>query len=124
MVRPKDTDSFTGRLEERSLAQQLTELTTFIWDNYLEIMGDVEDIFLMGVGDAYLGVKQLLLHRCKRLVMTADFRSVLTPLRSKMQIEDLRMYQLCQRESAVSKGRQRPNFGNLVQGQLSHLRDP
>lgn len=35
----------------------------YIWDNYLQLYDSVEDIFLMGVGNAYLGVKVLLINR-------------------------------------------------------------
>jgi histone deacetylase 6 len=35
----------------------------YIWDNYLQLYDSVEDIFLMGVGNAYLGIKMLLINR-------------------------------------------------------------
>jgi histone deacetylase 6 len=35
----------------------------YIWDNYLQLYDSVEDIFLMGVGNAYLGIKVLLINR-------------------------------------------------------------
>jgi len=35
----------------------------YVWDNYLQIYSGVEDIFLMGVGNAYLGIKVLLINR-------------------------------------------------------------
>jgi histone deacetylase 6 len=37
----------------------------YIWDNYIQLYDNVEDIFLMGVGNAYLGVKMLLISRCE-----------------------------------------------------------
>lgn len=35
----------------------------YIWDNYLQLYDGVEDIILMGVGNAYLGIKMLLINR-------------------------------------------------------------
>ena len=34
----------------------------YIWDNYLQLY-DTQEIFLMGVGNAYLGIKVLLINR-------------------------------------------------------------
>jgi histone deacetylase 6 len=47
---------------ERDLQQQVTSLVCYLWDNYIQ-MYEAEDIFLMGVGNAYLGVKMLLINR-------------------------------------------------------------
>jgi hypothetical protein len=35
----------------------------YLWDNYLQLYESAEDIFLMGVGNAYLGIKVLLINR-------------------------------------------------------------
>ncbi|KAI0106978.1 histone deacetylase [Nemania sp. FL0031] len=65
ITHPEDVEAFQPRPSERSLQQQIQELVCFIWDNYLQLW-DVEDLFLLGVGDAYLGVKVLLTNReCK-----------------------------------------------------------
>lgn len=50
------------RATEKSLQQQIQELVCYIWDNYLQLY-DVEELFLLGIGDAYLGVKVLLTNR-------------------------------------------------------------
>lgn len=59
----KDTDAFTARADERTIQAQVQELMCYIWDNYLQLYDTVEDIFLMGVGNAYLGIKVLLINR-------------------------------------------------------------
>lgn len=41
----------------------MRELMTYIWDNYLQLDDAGSQIFLMGVGDAYLGIKMLLINR-------------------------------------------------------------
>ena len=61
----QDTDAFTPRADERTLQAQVQELMCYIWDNYLQLYDSVEDIFLMGVGNAYLGIKVLLINRRK-----------------------------------------------------------
>ncbi|KAI1737192.1 histone deacetylase [Xylaria scruposa] len=65
ITHPEDLDAFVPRSTEKSLQQQIQELVCFIWDNYLQLYG-VEELFVLGVGNAYLGVKVLLTTReCK-----------------------------------------------------------
>jgi histone deacetylase 6 len=47
---------------ETALQEQTKELLCYLWDNYFEI-NPSSSITLMGVGDAYLGIKQLLTSR-------------------------------------------------------------
>ena len=47
---------------EAHLLRQTKELVCYIWDNYLEL-NETASITLMGVGDAYIGIKQLLTSR-------------------------------------------------------------
>lgn len=62
ITRPEDVDPFMQRPGELTLSQQIKELMNYIWDNYVQLY-DFEDLFLMGVGNAYLGVKLLLTER-------------------------------------------------------------
>ncbi|KAI1139775.1 putative histone deacetylase A [Hypoxylon sp. FL0543] len=65
ITHPEDMDAFTARPDERTLQRQIQDLVCYIWDNYLQLY-DVEDLFVVGVGNAYLGVKVLLTNRdCK-----------------------------------------------------------
>ena len=64
ITHPEDTDAYTPRVDERTLQAQIQDLVCYIWDNYLQLYDCVEDIFLMGVGNAYLGIKMLLIYRC------------------------------------------------------------
>ncbi|KAI1348565.1 histone deacetylase [Xylaria sp. FL0043] len=65
ITHPEDLDAFMPRSTEKILQKQIEELVCYIWDNYLQLY-DVEELFLLGVGDAYLGVKILLTNReCK-----------------------------------------------------------
>jgi len=50
--------------DERSLQRHIEELVCYLWDNYLQLV-DAEDLFLVGVGNAYLGIKMLLINRGK-----------------------------------------------------------
>ncbi|KAG0648163.1 Cryptic loci regulator [Hyphodiscus hymeniophilus] len=60
-----DTPGFKDKLTEVELQNQTKDLLCYLWDNYLEGF-ESQGIVLMGVGDAYLGVKQLLTFRdCK-----------------------------------------------------------
>ncbi|KAM0815010.1 putative Histone deacetylase [Seiridium cardinale] len=65
ITKPEDIDPYTPRADEQSLSNQIKELMNYIWDNYVQLY-DCDDIFLVGVGNAYLGVKLLLTERhCK-----------------------------------------------------------
>jgi histone deacetylase 6 len=59
---PTDTDPYMPKSSEPVLGQQMKELLCYLWDNYFEV-NTASSIFLMGVGDAYLGIKQLLTSR-------------------------------------------------------------
>lgn len=58
-----DTDPFIPRSPEKILQAQLQELVCYLWDNYLQLYDNATEIFFMGVGNAYLGVKLLLMNR-------------------------------------------------------------
>ena len=45
------------------LQDQMRTLVTFLWDNYIQLYDHEPEIFFMGVGQAYLGIKLLLLER-------------------------------------------------------------
>ncbi|KAI1388429.1 putative histone deacetylase A [Hypoxylon trugodes] len=65
ITHPEDIDAYTPRADEKTLQRQIQELVCYIWDNYLQLY-DVEDLFLVGVGNAYVGIKVLLTNRdCK-----------------------------------------------------------
>jgi len=59
----KDTEFYIPPADERTLQNQIQELICYIWDNYLQVSETATDIFLMGIGNAYLGVKVLLINR-------------------------------------------------------------
>ncbi|KAI0205778.1 histone deacetylase [Astrocystis sublimbata] len=62
ITHPEDLDAFIPRTAEKTLQQQIQELVCYVWDNYLQL-SEVEELFLFGIGDAYLGVKVLLTNR-------------------------------------------------------------
>ncbi|KAI0015622.1 hypothetical protein F4780DRAFT_64096 [Xylariomycetidae sp. FL0641] len=67
ITRPED-EAFQPSASEKTLSIQMQELVCYIWDNYVQLY-DAEDLFLIGVGDAYLGVKLLLTSRdCKQRI--------------------------------------------------------
>lgn len=51
------------RSSEKYYEAQLQELMCYLWDNYIQPSEEPTEIFLMGVGNAYLGVKTLLVGR-------------------------------------------------------------
>jgi hypothetical protein len=63
----QDTDSFIPAADPKALEGQIQELMCYIWDNYLQLYDNAEKIILMGVGNAYLGVKVLLINRGEKI---------------------------------------------------------
>ena len=59
----QSTSPYTPDLNEKQLEAQVQELMCYLWDNYLQLYDDAEELFIMGVGHAYIGVKMLLLNR-------------------------------------------------------------
>lgn len=57
----EDTNGYADKASERDFSEQMRELMVYLWDNYLQLSDS--QIFLMGVGDAYLGIKMLLINR-------------------------------------------------------------
>ena len=64
LTQPNEGPRFQPKLSELELQNQTKDLLCYLWDNYLEGFAS-KQIVLMGIGDAYLGVKQLLTFRGK-----------------------------------------------------------
>ncbi|KAB5585303.1 histone deacetylase A-like protein [Coniochaeta sp. 2T2.1] len=63
ITKPDDIEPHTEATNEAKLQDQMRTLVTFLWDNYIQLYDHEPEIFLMGVGQAYLGIKILLLER-------------------------------------------------------------
>lgn len=77
-------DPYLAPPPEYELQRQVTSLVCYLWDNYLQLY-EAPDIFLMGVGEAYLGVKVLLINRdCRaRIAGVVNFvTGALKPVKS------------------------------------------
>lgn len=68
-------ETYQPRVDEAKLEAEVRELVCYLWDNYLQLY-DAEDIFVIGAGYAYMGIKMLLLNRSKAPT-PVKFRSVL-----------------------------------------------
>ncbi|KAL2204457.1 histone deacetylase [Sarocladium strictum] len=62
VTRDEDMDAYTPALQEHELQDQVRTLMCYLWDNFLQLYA-ADEIFLMGVGNAYVGVKLLLINR-------------------------------------------------------------
>lgn len=49
-------------MEDGRLEAEVKELVCYLWDNYIQLY-DAHEVFIMGVGYAYIGIKMLLLNR-------------------------------------------------------------
>jgi histone deacetylase 6 len=63
-----DMEPYVPKSSEPELQMQTKELLCYLWDNYLE--NTKACITLLGIGDAYLGIKQLLISRGKKYIIS------------------------------------------------------
>ena len=59
-----NVEPFLENSSEQDIQAQFQELLSYLWDNHLQINPNAP-IILLGVGDAYLGIRQLLTSRGK-----------------------------------------------------------
>ncbi|KAK3372787.1 histone deacetylase A-like protein [Lasiosphaeria ovina] len=131
----EDTDAFTPRMDERALQSQVQELMCYIWDNYLQLYDSVDDIILMGVGNAYLGVKVLLLNRDikSRVSGVLNFvNGALRPVKSDVDHDlsawykdNSRVYvakdHACWTDPELKRKVMKRRFGNVVRSNVNGL---
>ncbi|KAG8673475.1 Histone deacetylase hda1 [Fusarium poae] len=85
----EDSDAHIPSFVEAALTEQIQSLVCYLWDNHLQLY-DADDIFIMGVGNAYLGVKVLLINRdCKsRISGVINFvNGTLRPIKSDIDTD-------------------------------------
>ncbi|KAF3766385.1 Arginase/deacetylase [Cryphonectria parasitica EP155] len=58
---PPNSQHYIHQSDEARLQAEIRELVCYLWDNYLQLYDG--DLFIMGVGFAYIGIKILLLNR-------------------------------------------------------------
>ncbi|KAK6226341.1 histone deacetylase [Colletotrichum tabaci] len=88
--RDEDMDPYSPRTADKDLLNELQELANYLWDNYLQLYEDADDILLIGVGRSYSGVRALLTGRdCKaRVAGVACFvEGMLRPVKSDVDNE-------------------------------------
>ena len=115
---PNHGNSFYDKVSEGELQNQSKDLLCYLWDNYLEGFNSSQ-IVLMGVGDAYLGVKQLLTFRgtsppCNLTPTSIDHH--------RLPIQDTLHPLLRVRLPPARKIRNRPSLIPMVQAALTHIR--
>ncbi|KAH6620941.1 histone deacetylase A-like protein [Chaetomium sp. MPI-SDFR-AT-0129] len=136
ITHPEDTDAFTARFDEGTLQAQVQELMCYIWDNYLQLYDSVEDIFLMGVGNAYLGVKVLLINRLdvkSRVAGVVNFvNGNLRPVKSDVDGDLSSWYKehsqvyvandhACWSDRDLTRKVMKRRFGNVIRAQVNGL---
>lgn len=130
LAQDDDTDPFTPRSSEKELQEQIKSLVGYLWDNYIQLF-KTKEIVLMGVGNAYLGVKVLLVSRGKShsRPLLFSFVSLFRPTMALLTAS--RMYgphsgrpQLCHRSPPPRQVRRRRGAVGLVQDALARLRGP
>ncbi|KAK7746652.1 Histone deacetylase hda1 [Cytospora paraplurivora] len=126
---PEGTTPYTPELSERQLEAQVQELMCYLWDNYLQLYDDAEEVFIMGVGYAYIGVKMLLLNRdCKSKVSgVINFvNGTLRPIRSDVDERLSAWYKdnsqvyvtndhACWTDAKLQGKVKKKRFGNVIQ---------
>ena len=135
-TQPQDTEAFTPRADERAIQAQVQELMCYIWDNYLQLYDGVDDIFLMGVGNAYLGIKVLLINRLDvkaRVAGVVNFvNGSLRPVKSDVDSDLSSWYKehsqvyvandhACWSDPDLTRKVMKRRFGNVIRAQVNGL---
>ncbi|KAK3387244.1 hypothetical protein B0H63DRAFT_431113 [Podospora didyma] len=132
---PSDTDPFIPRMEEKTLQAQVQELMCYIWDNHLQLYDGADDIILMGVGNAYLGIKMLLINRDikSRISGVVNFvNGALRPVKSDVDQElsmwykeNSRVYvandHACWADAELTRKVMKRRFGTVVRSEANGL---
>lgn len=134
ITQDQDTDPYLAPSAEDDLQRQVTSLVCYLWDNYIQ-MYEAPDIFLMGVGEAYLGVKMLLINRdCRaRIAGVVNFvTGSLKPVKSDVDTglsgwyrDNSRVYlagdHAAWADPDLAKKVQKRRFGTVVKSSASGL---
>ncbi|KAI2641993.1 histone deacetylase [Xylaria nigripes] len=134
ITHPEDLDAYIPKSTEKTLQQQIQELVCYLWDNYLQLY-NVEELFLLGVGDAYLGIKILLTHReCKdRISGVVNFvAGNLRPVKSETDPDLSTWYKhnslvfvagnhACWSDEELTKKVHKRRFGNVMKSSQTGL---
>ncbi|KAH7241715.1 hypothetical protein BKA59DRAFT_210675 [Fusarium tricinctum] len=130
----EDSDAYIPGFKEKDLTDQIQTLVCYLWDNYLQLY-NADDIFIMGVGNAYLGVKVLLINRdCKsRISGVVNFANgTLRPVKSDTDTdlsswykENSRVYiagdHACWSDASLTKKVHKRRFGTVVRSPMFGL---
>ncbi|KAK2624188.1 hypothetical protein QTJ16_006138 [Diplocarpon rosae] len=127
-----DSDPYAARPTEGIIAQQTRELLCYLWDNYIELNPNAS-LTLLGVGDAYFGIKQLLISRDAkdRIAGILCFVvSSLRPVKSETDQNLSRWYRdhsliyvspdhACWSDEESSRKVRKQRFGNVVMAEIN-----
>ncbi|KAG5928293.1 hypothetical protein E4U53_002711 [Claviceps sorghi] len=127
VAREEDMNSYIPSSRESALQEQIQQLACYLWDNFLQLY-ETDEIFLMGVGNAYLGVKVLLINRdCKSKIagiinyVTGNLRPIKSDIDPDLSLwykENSRVYvagdHACWSDPDLTKKVQKRRFGTVV----------
>ncbi|KAL3963760.1 hypothetical protein ACCO45_000764 [Purpureocillium lilacinum] len=130
----EDAESYEARFTEKVLQDQIQQLMCYLWDNFIGLY-DADEIFLLGVGNAYLGVKVLLINRdCKSRISgivnfaTGNLRPVKSDIDADLSSwykENSRVYvagdHACWTDHDLTKKVHKRRFGTVVRSRMVGL---
>jgi len=130
----EDVDAFIPKYTESAIQEQILSLVCYLWDNFLQLY-ETDDIFLMGVGNAYLGVKVLLINRdCKDKIsgivnfVTGNLRPVKSDIDNELSSwykEHSRVYvagdHACWSDPDLTRKVHKRRFGTVVRSKMLGL---
>lgn len=123
----EDADPHQPALSDKAMAEEVQQLVCYIWDNFLEPFG-WDRIFLLGVGNAYLGVKLLLINRDCKMRISGVVNYVtgnLRPIKSDVDTDlsswykaNSRVYvsndHACWNDAGLTRKVQKKRFGTVI----------
>ncbi|PHH52325.1 Histone deacetylase clr3 [Ceratocystis fimbriata CBS 114723] len=129
-------EAFMPRVAERVLESEMNDLVCYIWDNYLQLYDQCDEIFLMGVGNAYLGIRTLLTGRvdCKERIsgvvnfVTGTLKAVKSDVDEGLSAwykENSRIYvgadHACWNDEMLKRKVTKRRFGTVIESKMNGL---
>ncbi|KAL7787084.1 hypothetical protein V8C37DRAFT_390950 [Trichoderma ceciliae] len=130
----EDMEAFIPEFNEKEILEQILSLVCYLWDNFLQLY-ETDEIVLLGVGNAYLGVKVLLINRdCKDKIsgivnfVTGNLRPVKSDVDTELSSwykENSRVYvagdHACWSDPDLTRKVHKKRFGTVVRSKMFGL---
>ncbi|PHH65416.1 hypothetical protein CDD81_2520 [Ophiocordyceps australis] len=129
-----DSDAYIPGSNEQAIQEQIQQVMCYLWDNFIQLY-ETDEIFVISAGNAYLGVKMLLVSRdCRAKLsgvvnfVTGTLRTVKSDIDTELSSwykENSRVYvaadHACWADPALTRKVHKKRFGTVVHSNMVGL---